>query len=117
MLVLLSPILQLQPNQVYFVGGFGVLSKWIPVEEYEVTKGSYLPRKVSVVSSRILKSDLIKLQVADPDILAHEVSRIVNRINNENEQELRLMCRHFLNAKEIDQVQATSVDRLGIDLR
>ena len=28
--------LQLKPEKVYFVGGFGVLSKWIPVDEYEV---------------------------------------------------------------------------------
>lgn len=50
-------------------------------------------------------------------MLAHEVSRIVARINNEHEPELRLMCRHFLGAQEVDQVQASSVDRLGIDLR
>ncbi len=81
---------KLQPEKVYFVGGFGVLSKWIPVDEYEA---------------------------AVPDMMAHEMSRIVSRINNEHEPELRLMCRHFLGAQEVDQVTATTVDRLGIDLR
>jgi len=81
---------KLQPERVYFVGGFGVLSKWIPVAEYET---------------------------AVPDILAHEMSRIVARMNGEHEAELRLMCRHFLGAQEVDQVTATTVDRLGIDLR
>lgn len=32
----LSSHVQLQPQAVYFVGGFGVMSKWIPVDEYEV---------------------------------------------------------------------------------
>lgn len=27
---------QLKPDKVYYVGGFGVLSKWLPVNEYEV---------------------------------------------------------------------------------
>jgi hypothetical protein len=75
---------------VYFVGGFGVLSKWIPVSEYET---------------------------AVPDVLAHDVSRIVNRVNVEHEAELVLMCRHFLGVKAVDQVQAMAVDRLGMDLR
>lgn len=81
---------QLQPESVYFVGGFGVLSKWIPVSEYET---------------------------AVPDVLAHDVSRIVNRVNVEHEAELVLMCRHFLGVKAVDQVQAMAVDRLGMDLR
>jgi hypothetical protein len=59
----------------------------------------------------------VHVQTAEPDVLAHEVSRIVNRINRENEQELRLLCRHVLGEQEVDQVQATTVDRLGIDLR
>lgn len=82
--------MQLQPESVYFVGGFGVLSKWIPVSEYET---------------------------AVPDVLAHDVSRIVNRVNVEHEAELVLMCRHFLGVKAVDQVQAMAVDRLGMDLR
>lgn len=28
---------QLKPEKVYYVGGFGVLSKWLPVSEYEVS--------------------------------------------------------------------------------
>lgn len=121
---------QLKPEKVYFVGGFGVLSKWIPVEEYEV-------RFCSGAGSLLLKGCFFfpfsppltthhqfprppttpHSQAADPDVLAHEVSRIVARINHEHEPELRLMCRHFLGAREVDQVQASSVDRLGIDLR
>lgn len=30
-------ISQLKPDKVYYVGGFGVLSKWLPVNEYEVS--------------------------------------------------------------------------------
>lgn len=33
---LFSLALQLKPDKVYYVGGFGVLSKWLPVSEYEV---------------------------------------------------------------------------------
>lgn len=32
--------LQLKPDRVYYVGGFGVLSKWLPVSEYEVSLNS-----------------------------------------------------------------------------
>lgn len=52
-----------------------------------------------------------------PDVLAHDVSRIVNKLNTEHEVELRIMCRQFLNAGDVDQVQAMAVDRLGMDLR
>ncbi|TFJ87172.1 hypothetical protein NSK_001504 [Nannochloropsis salina CCMP1776] len=81
---------KLKPERVYFVGGFGVQSKWLEVSDYEA---------------------------AVPDVLAHEMARIVARINQEHEPELRLMCRHFLGARDVDQVTATTVDRLGIDLR
>lgn len=33
---------QLKPDKVYYVGGFGVLSKWLPVSEYEVSIGFVL---------------------------------------------------------------------------
>ncbi|CAM9789506.1 unnamed protein product [Ectocarpus sp. 12 AP-2014] len=46
---------KLKPDKVYYVGGFGVLSKWLPVSEYET---------------------------AEPDILADEASSIVSKINN-----------------------------------
>lgn len=31
---------KLKPDKVYYVGGFGVLSKWLPVSEYEVSCGT-----------------------------------------------------------------------------
>lgn len=78
---------------------------------------STLRHGVNWTMPRTDTSSCTAIQEADPDVMAHEVSRIISRINNEHEAELRLMCRHFLGAREIDQVTATSVDRLGIDLR
>ena len=111
--------LQLQPEGVYFVGGFGVLSKWIPVPEYEVgSRHALAPwHGRQMYPSHVAACDCLAWQTAVPDVLAHDVSRIVNRLNMEHEAELRLMCRHFLNVNEVDQVQAMAVDRLGIDLR
>lgn len=40
----LACFLQLKPDKVYYVGGFGVLSKWLPVNEYEVCINRLLAR-------------------------------------------------------------------------
>lgn len=81
---------KLKPDKVYYVGGFGVLSKWLPVSEYETAK---------------------------PDILADEASSIVTKINTGKQQELKTVCKHFLNKASPDTVSVTTVDRLGLDLR
>ncbi|CAM9122682.1 unnamed protein product [Discosporangium mesarthrocarpum] len=55
--------------------------------------------------------------MAKPDILAHEASAIVSRINNNEQQELMTVCKHFLQRASPDAVTVTTVDRLGLDLR
>ncbi|CAM9379605.1 unnamed protein product [Pylaiella littoralis] len=81
---------KLKPDKVYYVGGFGVLSKWLPVGEYET---------------------------AEPDILADEASSIVSKINNGKQDELQTVCKHFLHKTAPDTVVVTTVDRLGLDVR
>lgn len=81
---------KLKPDKVYYVGGFGVLSKWLSVNEYEMAK---------------------------PDILADEASSIVSKINGGKQDELMTVCKHFLNKAAPDTVTVTTVDRLGLDLR
>ncbi|CAN0266289.1 unnamed protein product, partial [Phaeothamnion confervicola] len=75
---------------VYYVGGFGVLSKWLAVSEYESAK---------------------------PDILAAEAARIVSKLNRDKQEDLVTLCRQFLGIKAVDKVAATTVDRLGMDIR
>jgi len=72
------------------VGGYGVLSKWINVEEYENAK---------------------------PDILADEAIKIVTSINRTKQEDLSLVCKQFAMIKQVDKVVVTTVDRLGLDFR
>ncbi|CAM9112613.1 unnamed protein product [Choristocarpus tenellus] len=81
---------KLKPHKVYYVGGFGVLSKWLPVSEYET---------------------------ATPDILADEASSIVSKINKTQQEDLMNVCKHFLQRAMPETVTVTTVDRLGLDLR
>lgn len=82
---------RLVPAKVYFVGGFGVLAKWIDPEDY---------------------------QTAAPDILAKEAAEIVQRINRDHVDDLRFTARHLLDVKtEIERIRVTNVDRLGMDIR
>ena len=82
---------RLVPTKIYFVGGFGVLAKWVEVEEY---------------------------REAAPDILAKEASSIVQRINREHAEDLRLTANHLLDVQtEIERIRVTNVDRLGMDIR
>jgi putative heme iron utilization protein len=82
---------RLLPRKIYFVGGFGVLAKWVDPVDY---------RK------------------AAPDILANEAGTIVERINYTHEEDLLLTAQHLLDVTtQIEQIRVTNVDRLGMDIR
>lgn len=81
---------RIKPEKVYFVGGFGVLAKWVPVEEY---------------------------RNAAADILAMEATDIVSKLNKEHAEDLQLTATHLLGCTEIERIRVTNVDRLGLDIR
>ena len=81
---------RLDPKMIYFVGGFGVSSTWVDVEEYKA---------------------------ANPDILAGEAADIVQKINRDHGEDLMLTAQHILDLAEAQKVRATGVDRLGVDIR
>jgi putative heme iron utilization protein len=81
---------RLLPEKIYFVGGFGVNSKWVDVEDY---KG------------------------ASPDILAKEANTIVKKLNREFKEDLELMATELLEVEMLQNVRVTNVDRLGMDVR
>jgi len=81
---------RLTPTKIYFVGGFGVSSKWVPPQEYHDS---------------------------DPDILAKDASSIMGRLNRDHADDLMLTATEILDAKEVQKVRVTGVDRLGMDLR
>lgn len=81
---------RLDPKMIYFVGGFGVSSTWVDVEEYKA---------------------------ANPDILAGEAADIIQRINRDHQEDLMLTAKHILELSEAQKVRATGVDRLGVDVR
>lgn len=79
------------PKKLYFVGGFGVLAKWVDVEEY---------------------------RDAAPDILAREAGAIVSKLNKDHAEDLELTAVHLLDCTdEIERIRVTNVDRLGMDIR
>ena len=82
---------RLLPRKVYFVGGFGVMAKWIEPADY---------------------------QAANPDILAKEAPEIIQRINRDNVQDLINTAVHLLGiTNEIVKIRLTTIDRLGMDIR
>jgi putative heme iron utilization protein len=81
---------RIKPEKVYFVGGFGVLAKWVPVDEY---------------------------RNAASDILAMEASEIVSKLNKEHSEDLQLTATHLLGCTDIEEIRVTNVDRLGLDVR
>ena len=81
---------RLLPETIYFVGGFGVLAKWVDVEDY---------------------------RDAAPDILAKEAPEIVAKINREFADDLKNTAEYLLNVEKLEKVRMTSVDRLGMDVR
>jgi len=79
------------PSKVYFVGGFGVLAKWVPVEEYKH---------------------------AAADILAKEASEIVAKLNRDHISDLTLTATHVMDCgQDIEKIRVTNLDRLGMDIR
>jgi hypothetical protein len=81
---------RLTPTKIYFVGGFGVSSEWVPPEEYKK---------------------------ATPDILAKDASSIMGRLNRDHDEDLMLTAAEILSVNEVEKVRVTGVDRLGMDLR
>ena len=81
---------RLLPETIYFVGGFGVLAKWVDVEDY---------------------------RDAAPDILAKEAPEIVAKMNREFAEDLKNTAEHLLKVEKLEKVRVTSVDRLGMDVR
>jgi putative heme iron utilization protein len=81
---------RIQPEKVYFSGGFNVLSSWVDAGEY---------RKAAA------------------DIVAPEVPAVLARVNADKQGELLLLCKHFLGLQNVDLVRIQSIDKLGIDLR
>lgn len=81
---------RLRPEKIYYVGGFGVNSKWVDVVDYKH---------------------------ASPDILAKEASTIVKKLNREFKDDLELMATELLEVQNLQNVRVTNVDRLGMDVR
>lgn len=81
---------RLRPAKIYYVGGFGVQSEWVPVEEY---------------------------QNARPDVLARHAADIVQKLNRDSEDDLILVAKHLLDTPNLEEIKVTSVDRLGMDVR
>lgn len=81
---------RLLPEKIYFVGGFGVNSKWVDVEDYKT---------------------------ASPDILAKEANKIVKKLNREFKDDLELMANQLLEVEMLKNIRVTNVDRLGMDVR
>jgi len=84
------------PEKVYYVGGFGVLSEWVDIADYEA---------------------------AQPDILADISADLVDKVNLQNGAELPNLWRQFLAPseeqaeEEPESIRVTTIDRLGMDLR
>jgi putative heme iron utilization protein len=79
---------RLEVEGVYFIGGFGVMG-WISAESYGV---------------------------AQPDPLAESASGIIQHMNADHAEALRLIVRHYL-GEATDEAAMTAVDRLGFHLR
>lgn len=81
---------RLCPSKIFFVSGFGVTSSWVPVEDYNS---------------------------ASPDILARESSDMIQKLNREHTEDLAFVGSHLLALPNVQDIQVTNVDRLGLDIR
>lgn len=81
---------RLTPTKVYFVGGFGVSTQWVPPQDY---------------------------MEATPDILAKDAFNIMGRLNRDHSEDLKWTAMEILEVKQVEKVRVTGVDRLGMDLR
>jgi putative heme iron utilization protein len=81
---------RIKASKVYFVGGFGVLAKWVSLDEYKT---------------------------AEPDILAKDAGYIITKLNREYMDDLVLTAQHLMGCKDVENIRVTNVDRLGMDIR
>jgi putative heme iron utilization protein len=81
---------RLLPEKIYYVGGFGVMAKWVDVDDY---------------------------QNAAPDVLAKEANIIVSKLNREFRSDLELTAKHLLAVEHLEDIRVSNVDRLGMDVR
>jgi len=81
---------RLIPEKIYYVGGFGVMAKWVNVEDYKE---------------------------ATPDILSTEANLIVTKLNREFKDDLEGMAHQLLEVEMLEDIRVTNVDRLGMDVR
>jgi heme iron utilization protein len=79
---------RLEVEGVYFIGGFGVMG-WVSAESYSV---------------------------AQPDPLMESASGIIQHMNADHAEALRLIARHYV-GEDTDEAAMTAVDRLGFHLR
>jgi putative heme iron utilization protein len=79
---------RLEVEGVYFIGGFGVMG-WISAEDY---------------------------RTARPDPLADAAAGIMQHMNADHAEALRLIARHYA-GEDADESAMTAVDRLGFHLR
>jgi hypothetical protein len=79
---------RLEISGVYFIGGFGVMG-WVSAEDYRTAQ-------------------------ADP--LAESAAGIIEHMNTDHADALRLIANHFA-GESADQAAMTAVDRLGFQLR
>jgi len=81
---------RLTPKKIYFVGGFGVQSSWVPLHDY---------------------------RSATADILAREASDIITKLNRDHVEDILLVSQHVLQIPRVTDCKVTNVDRLGMDVR
>jgi putative heme iron utilization protein len=81
-------LVQMEIMDVYYIGGFGVMG-WVPAEEY---------------------------RTASPDPLADAAGRIIEHMNADHSDALRLLVRAFA-GQDSDEARIISVDRLGFEVR
>merc|ERR1712157_272093 len=55
--------------------------------------------------------------MGSPDILAREASDIILKLNREHTEDLTFVGSHLLALNNVQDIQVTNVDRLGLDLR
>ncbi|MFN7992220.1 MAG: DUF2470 domain-containing protein [Bryobacteraceae bacterium] len=79
---------RMEPADVYFIGGFGVMG-WVPAEEYGA---------------------------AQPDPLAESVAGIVRHMNEDHAESLVLLAR-AAGQSGVEKAAMTAVDRLGFHLK
>lgn len=75
---------------IFFVGGYGVTSQWVDVKSFSE---------------------------AEPDALAPDAPSIISQLNSAKHQDLKRLCKIFLQISHPERVNMTSLDCLGFDLR